>query len=156
MHPVAAFNSAYAASTRNEFCRLGALKDADTTIGGHAGRKRSTPIALSYLPQGTKRDQRPDSKAINSLLTPSSKLRFEIQVLAAGYDPTIGFLHAGRRGGPDFVLDLMEPLRPLVDRKALEFVGAHVLSRGFHDTIRRGVQAYPGNGEASDQGGNKI
>ena len=48
-----------------------------------------------------------------------------IQVIAAGYDPTIGFLHAGRRGRPDFVLDLMEPLRPVVDRKVLEFVQTH-------------------------------
>ena len=48
-----------------------------------------------------------------------------IQVLSAGYDPTIGFLHVGRRGRPDFVLDLMEPLRPIVDRKVLEFVQTH-------------------------------
>jgi CRISPR-associated endonuclease Cas1 len=45
-----------------------------------------------------------------------------IQVLVAGYDPTIGFLHVGRRGRPDFVLDLMEPLRPIMDRMILEFV----------------------------------
>lgn len=53
-----------------------------------------------------------------------------IQVVAAGYDPTIGFLHAGRRGRPDFVLDLMEPLRPVVDREVLDFVQAHK----FHPT----------------------
>jgi CRISPR-associated endonuclease Cas1 len=48
-----------------------------------------------------------------------------IQVTAAGFDPTIGFLHSGRGGRADFVLDLMEPLRPKVDRKILEFVQAH-------------------------------
>ncbi len=53
-----------------------------------------------------------------------------IQVIAAGYDPTIGFLHGGRRGRPDFVLDLMEPLRPLVDRKVLEFVQTHMFHPG--------------------------
>ena len=49
------------------------------------------------------------------------------QIAAAGYDPTIGLLHVGRegRGRHDFVLDLMEPLRPNVDRKVLEFVQAH-------------------------------
>jgi len=51
-----------------------------------------------------------------------------IQVIAAGFDPTIGFLHSGRRGRSDFVLDLMEPLRPIVDRKVLEFVQ----SQTFH------------------------
>jgi CRISPR-associated protein Cas1 len=48
-----------------------------------------------------------------------------IQVLAAGYDPTIGFLHSGRGGRHDFVFDLMEPMRPLVDRRVLEFVQSH-------------------------------
>ena len=50
-----------------------------------------------------------------------------IHVVATGFDPTIGFLHSTRRGRgrPDFVLDLMEPRRPIVDRKVLEFVQAH-------------------------------
>ncbi len=48
-----------------------------------------------------------------------------IQLIAAGFDPTIGFLHSGRGGRADFVLDLMEPLRPIVDRKVLEFVQTH-------------------------------
>jgi len=48
-----------------------------------------------------------------------------VQIVAAGFDPTIGFLHSGRRGRSDFVLDLMEPQRPIVDRKVLECVQAH-------------------------------
>ncbi len=48
-----------------------------------------------------------------------------IQVVSAGFDPTIGFLHIGRRGRADFVLDLMEPLRSIVDRKILEFTQTH-------------------------------
>lgn len=48
-----------------------------------------------------------------------------IQIVAAGLDPSIGVLHSGRRGRPDFVLDLMEPLRPIVDRAVLEFVQTH-------------------------------
>jgi CRISP-associated protein Cas1 len=58
-----------------------------------------------------------------------------IQVVTAGFDPTIGFLHSGPRNRSDFVLDLMEPLRPIVDRKVLQFVQAHT----FHQadfTIR--------------------
>ena len=53
-----------------------------------------------------------------------------IQVTAAGLDPTIGFLHSGRRGRSDFVLDLMEPLRPVVDRRVLNFVQAHTFHPG--------------------------
>lgn len=48
-----------------------------------------------------------------------------IQIVAAGLDPTIGVLHSGRRGRSDFVLDLMEPLRPIVDRNVLHFLQAH-------------------------------
>lgn len=51
--------------------------------------------------------------------------QIRIQVLAQGYDPTIGFLHAYMADRPAFVLDLMEPLRPVVDRKVLEFVRTH-------------------------------
>ncbi len=47
------------------------------------------------------------------------------EVVAAGFDPTIGFLHAYQRERPVFVLDLMEPQRPIVDRQVLEFVQAH-------------------------------
>jgi CRISP-associated protein Cas1 len=53
-----------------------------------------------------------------------------IQIVAAGYAPTIGLLHSGRvgRGRDDFVLDLMEPQRPIVDRKILDFVQAHTFN----------------------------
>jgi CRISPR-associated endonuclease Cas1 len=51
-----------------------------------------------------------------------------MQVVAAGLDPTIGILHGNARGQHGLVYDLMEPLRPIVDRKVLEFVQA----RTFH------------------------
>src|SRR5262249_42043803 len=68
------------------------------------------------------------SQPVNAILNYAyavleSQLR--IQVVAAGFDPTIGFLHAVGPDRPAFVLDLMEPLRPVVDRKVLEFVQAH-------------------------------
>jgi CRISP-associated protein Cas1 len=58
--------------------------------------------------------------------------RVRIHVVAAGYDPAIGLLHSGRmgRGRHGFVLDLMEPPRPIVDRQVLKFVQAHT----FHPT----------------------
>ena len=48
-----------------------------------------------------------------------------MQIIAHGYDPTIGFLHTYSVDRPALVFDLMEPLRPIVDRKVLEFVQAH-------------------------------
>lgn len=53
-----------------------------------------------------------------------------MQVVAAGFDPTIGILHGNARGQHGLVYDLMEPARPIVDRKVLEFVQ----SRTFHST----------------------
>jgi CRISP-associated protein Cas1 len=46
-------------------------------------------------------------------------------VIAQGFDPTIGILHTSKPDRAAFALDLMEPLRPIVDRKVLEFVQAH-------------------------------
>jgi CRISPR-associated endonuclease Cas1 len=51
-----------------------------------------------------------------------------MQVVATGLDPTIGILHGKFGGKHGLVYDLMEPLRPIVDRKILEFVQ----SRTFH------------------------
>jgi CRISPR/Cas system-associated endonuclease Cas1 len=45
------------------------------------------------------------------------------EIVCAGYDPAIGISH-GRHTNPiPLVYDLMEPLRPVIDRKVLEFGG---------------------------------
>ena len=49
-----------------------------------------------------------------------------IQIVSQGYDPSIGYLHAYEPDRPALVLDLMEPLRPMVDRQILEFVQSHM------------------------------
>jgi CRISP-associated protein Cas1 len=48
-----------------------------------------------------------------------------MHVIAEGYDPNIGYLHSPNPERPALVFDLMEPLRPVVDHKVLEFVQAH-------------------------------
>jgi CRISPR-associated protein Cas1 len=48
-----------------------------------------------------------------------------MQVVGDGYDPTIGFLHTYNADRPALVFYLMEPQRPIVDRKVLEFVQAN-------------------------------
>lgn len=57
----------------------------------------------------------------------------QIQLIAKGYDPTIGIMHdhKDRRGTyPAFALDRMEPMRPVVDRVILELVESETFSRG--------------------------
>jgi CRISPR-associated endonuclease Cas1 len=51
--------------------------------------------------------------------------QIRMDVVAAGLDPTMGVIHGRSRGQQGLVLDLMEPQRPIVDRKVLEFVQAH-------------------------------
>jgi CRISPR-associated endonuclease Cas1 len=73
-------------------------------------------------------ENRNASHPVNTILNYAYAIlesQVRIQVISAGYDPTIGILHTGRRGRPDFVLDLMEPLRPIVDRNVLELVQTH-------------------------------
>lgn len=43
-------------------------------------------------------------------------------VLAAGLDPSIGYMHSSTNSQNAFIYDLMEPLRPIMDKRILEFV----------------------------------
>jgi CRISPR-associated protein Cas1 len=51
-----------------------------------------------------------------------------IATVSQGLDPTIGYLHTGRLGRVALVYDLMEPLRPQVDRELLSYVHSHTFS----------------------------
>ena len=53
-----------------------------------------------------------------------------IQTVAAGLDPTIGIMHGNKNNRIPLVYDLMEPLRPVVDRAILEFALAHTFAPG--------------------------
>ena len=47
-----------------------------------------------------------------------------------GLDPYIRFLHADRKGRTSLIYDLMEPLRPIIDRKLLETICSHSFATG--------------------------
>jgi CRISPR-associated endonuclease Cas1 len=84
------------------------------------------------VPPNTKRNRNamhPLNAMLNyGLAVLESQVR--MAVVAAGLDPTIGYFH-GRYGGKQtLVLDLMEPMRPLVDRAVLGFSQAHTFSPG--------------------------
>ena len=53
-----------------------------------------------------------------------------IQVVAAGLDPSIGIMHGNKNNRIPLVYDLMEPLRPIVDRQILKFAQAHAFTPG--------------------------
>lgn len=56
-----------------------------------------------------------------------------------GLDPTIGYLHACRPGRVTLVYDLMEPLRPQVDRLVLDLVRSNTFSPSDFILTDRGV-----------------
>jgi CRISPR-associated endonuclease Cas1 len=62
-----------------------------------------------------------------------------IATVAAGLDPTIGYLHACRPGRVALVYDLMEPLRPQVDRRVLDFVQERTFAPRDFVLTERGV-----------------
>ena len=53
-----------------------------------------------------------------------------MHVVARGLDQASGILHGNGRDNQSLVVDLMEPLRPIVDRKVLEFVQQHIFAPG--------------------------
>lgn len=59
-------------------------------------------------------------------------LKFQIrsQAMAAGLDLSIGILHGNSENRTPLVSDLMEPLRPIVDRCVLEFSLSHRFTPG--------------------------
>jgi CRISPR-associated endonuclease Cas1 len=62
-----------------------------------------------------------------------------IATVTAGLDPRIGYLHACRPGRVALVYDLMEPLRPQVDRLVLDFVQGRTFAPRDFVLTERGV-----------------
>jgi CRISPR-associated endonuclease Cas1 len=79
----------------------------------------------SSLANGTKPKNRNASHPVNAMLNYGYAVRQrhkQIEAVVEGYDPTIGIMHKPKKGSPAYALDLMEPLRPVVDRAILNFV----------------------------------
>ena len=60
------------------------------------------------------------------------------EIIAAGLNPSIGVMHSGAGNKMPLVYDLMEPLRPFVDRKVLDFALAHTFTPGDFTINRSG------------------
>jgi CRISPR/Cas system-associated endonuclease Cas1 len=62
-----------------------------------------------------------------------------VQILAAGFDPRIGFLHGTYQDKHGLVYDLMEPLRPLVDARVLKFIQKCTFTPGDFTITNQGI-----------------
>lgn len=83
-------------------------------------------FSRASLNAGIKKKNRDATHPVNAMLNYAYRLleaHVRIGAIAQGYDPTCGLLHKRTdREVQSFVYDLMEPLRPVVDRAVLELV----------------------------------
>ena len=103
-----------------------------TTIKWRGVSRRPIPDAWKQIGQRTslflRAGNRNASHPMNAILNYAYSVlqsQLQIEAIAQGYDPTIGIMHEGNNGSAAFIFDLMEPHRPSVDRKVLEFVRSH-------------------------------
>ena len=96
----------------------------------------------SSLAVGIKPENRNASHPINAMLNYAYAVKLsqmQIDVIADGYDPILGIMHNSKKGSPALVLDLIEPERPRVDAKVLEFVANHKFAGADFVVKRDGV-----------------
>jgi CRISPR-associated endonuclease Cas1 len=94
----------------------------------------------SSLATGVKAENRNASHPVNAMLNYAYAVRLaqmQIHAVIDGYDPTFGIMHNGKRGSPAFVLDLVEPKRPVVDAAILKLVATRRFASADF-IIRRG------------------
>lgn len=82
--------------------------------------------------QSTKAQNRNASHPVNAMMNYAYAVlesRVRSEIVAHGYDPMIGYLHSYDKDRAALVFDLIEPLRPVIDRSVLEFVQSHTFQR---------------------------
>jgi len=91
------------------------------------------------LRDGTNRHATHPMNAILNYAYAVLESQMRAAVVGAGLDPTVGYLHARQPNRLAGVYDMMEPLRPVVDRRALEFVRNRVFQPSDFVVTQTGV-----------------
>ncbi|MCB9548972.1 MAG: CRISPR-associated endonuclease Cas1 [Myxococcales bacterium] len=104
----------------------------------------------------TKRTRRPPTDPVNACLSFGYTLvlaRVEAALLRAGLEPCLGALHAADHGKPALALDVMEPLRPMVDRLVLRLINRRQLEPAdfVHPDVDPSTLGAPPTGEVPAQ-----
>ena len=89
------------------------------------------------------RSRRPPTDPVNALLSLAYTLlhgSVEQKIAASGLDPYIGFLHESYRRRAALPLDVMEPLRPLVDAFVIQQLAHLDADRDFTATPQEGCR----------------
>ena len=78
-----------------------------------------------------KPENRRASDPINAMLNYAYAVRhgqLQIKAIADGYSPLLGIMHRHKRSSASYILDMLEPERPIVDAAILDFVQSHTFT----------------------------
>ena len=87
--------------------------------------RRSVLASMS----SNRKAERPTNAILNYLYS-LLEVEATIACQALGLDPGLGLMHSDVKGRESFVLDLLEPLRPLVDSYVLELLATRTFKKG--------------------------
>ncbi len=99
----------------------------------------------SLLARGVsaRKAERPLNALLN-LLYKLAGIEARLACVAVGLDPALGFVHTDMARRDSLALDLLEPVRPLVDRLALDIVAERTFTRAdFHERSDGSVRIAP-------------
>lgn len=125
-------------------CETATCVDA---LRGHEGAAAGTyfETLARFFPEDCpfeRRSRRPPHNAANATLSFAYTIlgaEIECQIVAAGLDPALGFLHETQDRRASLALDLLEPFRaPVADALALDLLGHQTLRPDRHFESRDG------------------
>lgn len=87
-------------------------------------------------------ENRNASHPVNAILNYGyAVLESQVRIASAmlGFDTSVSYLHAMKHGRPSLIFDLIEPLRPRLDRRLIEFISASSFTKDDFTISMQGV-----------------
>jgi hypothetical protein len=136
-----ASNTCFGAWTGSVGCRFAALDAEKVPVHWMRFGSRSSQLRRSG------RSPRDAADPINALLNYGYALaeaETRLVILAVGLDPGIGIVHTDIRNRDSLALDLLEPVRPVVERHILSLLKTRYFTRNdFHETRQGACRLLP-------------
>lgn len=130
-----ASNNYWASWAASVQCRFATQEQARVPVHWMGFGARRSPIQRSATPRSA-------ATPINALLNYGyalAKVECRLALLALGLDPGMGIVHTDQKNRDSLALDLLEPLRPVVEAHVLKLLATrHFRAADFHET-REGV-----------------
>lgn len=87
-------------------------------------------------------ENRNASHPVNAILNYGyAVLESQVRIASAmlGFDTSVSYFHAMKHGRPSLIFDLIEPLRPRLDRRLIEFIRSATLTKDDFTISMQGV-----------------